>query len=271
MDENKDNRVEETRERRKQSREEKKQDQIARMMFTQLILCVVMTLFVFGVSRLSPNGFNQLRQGYERLTARDMSVSQLWQEVKNVVKTVAKKDDAASVSSLDVQKVNVEASEDVDLGRGGDEQVFAPTSTTLFAPFLVSATICTPVSGTISSPFGYRVNPVTGLWSFHSGIDIAASSGEKVKAAYYGTVSGIGYDESAGNYVVISHSGGLVTKYFHCSKILVGEGMDVRKGEMIALVGSTGMSTGPHLHFIIEINGKKVNPLYVLENDGTKV
>lgn len=272
MDENKEKSGEATRQRNKQKKAEKKSDHIAVMMFTQLILCAMMTLFVFGVSRMSANGYSALKLGYERITSRDMSVSQLWQEVKSVAKTVVKKDASKTAAKIDVEKVNAAKCTDDSLGKGGDdEQVFAPTSTTLFAPFLVSSTICTPVSGRISSPFGYRVNPITGVWSFHSGIDIAAPSGEKIKAAYYGTVSDVGYDDAAGNYVVISHSGGLVTKYMHCSQTLVKKGDNVRKGETVARVGSTGMSTGPHLHFIIEINGKKVNPLYVLENDGSKV
>ncbi|MBQ7654278.1 MAG: M23 family metallopeptidase [Clostridia bacterium] len=272
MDENKEKTGEETRERRKQKESEKKSDHIARMMITQLLLCAVMTLFVVFAGRTGGGGFLQLKEGYNRLTSRDMSVSQLWQEVRNVVKTVVKKDEIKTTSNLFAKKVNIDEALDDSLGKGGeDQQVFAPTGTTLFSPFLVSSTICTPVSGTISSPFGYRVNPITRAWSFHSGIDIAAGYGEKIKAAYYGTVSSVGYDEAAGNFVIISHSGGLVTKYFHCCEILVSEGANVRKGEAVARVGSTGMSTGPHLHFIIEINGKKVNPLYVLENDGTKV
>lgn len=272
MDEINERGGEQLRERRGRKKEEKKEDRIARMMVTQLILCTVMILFVFFISRTGGNGFSSLRQGYERITSRDMSVSQLWQEVKSAAKTIIKKDEKNPAELLSVGTVNLDEKPDDALGKGGDdEQVYAPTNTTAFCPFLVSSTICTPVSGRISSPFGYRINPITGVHSFHSGVDIAAGYGEKVKAAYYGTVSGAGYDSAAGNYVVLTHSGGLVTRYFHCSEILVKEGEKVRKGETIARVGSTGMSTGPHLHFIIEINGKKVNPLYVIENNGTEV
>ncbi len=123
----------------------------------------------------------------------------------------------------------------------------------------------------ISSPFGYRINPVTKNFSFHSGIDIAADEGEKIKAAFFGTVSAVSYDDISGKYIEITHSGGLVTRYLHCSQILAEEGMVVRAGETIALVGSTGRSTGPHLHFVIELDGEKVNPLYVLQVNDNKV
>ena len=227
------------------------------------------TVFIVAISKTGGGAYRSLKDSYEKYTKKDMSVSQLWQEVKSVTKTIVKKEEKADDAG--VKKADATAS-DESLGKGGkDEEVFAPTSATLFSPFMVSSTICTPVSGRISSPFGYRINPITGEWGFHSGLDIAASAGEEIKAAYYGTVSAAGYDNAAGNYVTINHSGGLVTKYMHCSKLLVKQGESVRRGEAIALVGSTGISTGPHLHFIIEINGKKVNPLYVLNNDGTSV
>lgn len=270
MEEIKDATVENSRERRRKKPKEKKDDTITKMMFTQLLLCAVTVAMIFAVSKTGGGTFDTLKQSYEKYTQKDMSVSQLWQEVKNVTKTVVKKQNATD--KLGVTKVNITDRLDSSLAKGGDdEEVFAPTNTTLFAPFMVSTTICTPVSGRISSPFGYRINPITGVWSFHSGLDIAASAGEEIKAAYYGTVTAAGYDDAAGNYVILKHSGGLVTKYMHCSKLLVKEGESVRKGEAIALVGTTGMSTGPHLHFIIEVNGKKVNPLYVLNNDGTSV
>lgn len=117
-----------------------------------------------------------------------------------------------------------------------------------------------PTHGTISSPFGARTSPTEGASSFHNGIDIAAATGTSIAAADGGTVITAGYSSSAGNYVVISHGGGLSTVYMHCSRLLVSEGDTVDKGDVIAKVGSTGISTGPHLHFGVRKNGSYVNP-----------
>ena len=269
MEEN-ENDLQFIRERRKQ-KDERKSDHIARMMVCQFLICTVLVSTVFAVSKLNPNSFEKLKTYYLKYTKKDMSVSEIFGDIKGVAKFF--KNDTKSVSkNLSPDKVNVEVDEDETLGKGGDDmQVYAATNSSLFSPFLVSTSICTPVSGRISSNFGYRVNPVTKKWSFHSGVDIAASSGEKIKSAFYGKITEVGYDDASGNYIVIKHSGELVTKYLHCSKILAKENSVVRQGEVIALVGSTGRSTGPHLHFMIEVCGKKVNPLYVLKNNGTSV
>ena len=111
-----------------------------------------------------------------------------------------------------------------------------------------------PISGTITSRYG-------GRWgSVHTGLDIATSSGTSIKAAAGGTVSYAGWKGSYGNLVVISHGNGIQTYYAHCSSLLVSAGQSVSQGQVIARVGSTGNSTGPHLHFEIRKNGTTLNP-----------
>lgn len=117
-----------------------------------------------------------------------------------------------------------------------------------------------PSSTTISSEYGNRLHPVLGINKFHNGIDIAASSGSTIVAAYTGTVVGAGYNSSMGNYVMIDHGDGLYTIYMHASALYVTNGQNVTKGDKIAAVGSTGRSTGPHLHFGVRLNGSYVNP-----------
>lgn len=119
------------------------------------------------------------------------------------------------------------------------------------------------VSGRITSRFGYRSDTAI---NNHTGVDIAASTGTAILAADSGTVSLVKYDARGyGNYVLISHGGGLFTLYGHCSATYVSPGQSVSKGQKIAAVGSTGYSTGPHLHFEVRvgggINGKRVDPL----------
>ncbi len=118
-----------------------------------------------------------------------------------------------------------------------------------------------PSSSTITSGYGARSAPTDGASTNHRGIDISASSGSGIVAADGGTVAIAGYSSTAGNYVMITHGNGLSTVYMHCSKLLVSAGETVAKGETIAKVGSTGVSTGPHLHFSVRKNGNYVNPL----------
>ena len=106
-----------------------------------------------------------------------------------------------------------------------------------------------PASGRISSAFGNRSSPTEGASTNHKGIDIPAPSGSSIVAAADGKVVISTYSYSAGNYIMIDHGGGLTTVYMHCSQLLVKEGETVKQGQTIAKVGSTGYSTGPHLHF----------------------
>lgn len=118
-----------------------------------------------------------------------------------------------------------------------------------------------PVSGRISCGFGPRVAPTKGASTYHRGIDIAVPSGTVVRAAKEGKVVTATYSSSAGNYVAIYHGGGLYTYYMHNSSLSVSVGDEVTRGQTVALSGSTGISTGPHLHFAIFLGGTYVNPL----------
>jgi murein DD-endopeptidase MepM/ murein hydrolase activator NlpD len=117
-----------------------------------------------------------------------------------------------------------------------------------------------PVPGYITSPYGFRKSPFTGARQFHSGLDIGSPMGTPIRAAMSGRVSAVGWDDSFGNYVVVSHHSGYRTLYAHMSVTRVKSGAYVGTGERIGDVGSTGRSTGPHLHFTVYKNGVTVNP-----------
>ena len=117
-----------------------------------------------------------------------------------------------------------------------------------------------PVTGTITSPFGWRSNPFGGGPEFHQGLDIAAPSGTTVTAAAGGTVIMAQWYGGYGNYILIDHGGGYSTGYGHLSAIYVSTGQAVQRGQAIGAVGSTGQSTGPHLHFEVRIAGRPVDP-----------
>ena len=117
-----------------------------------------------------------------------------------------------------------------------------------------------PSSTRVTSDYGTRVSPMSGASSNHKGIDIGASAGADIIAAADGTVTAASYSSAAGNYVMIDHGGGLYTVYMHASSLLVSPGQTVSAGDVIAKVGSTGISTGSHLHFGVSLNGSYVSP-----------
>lgn len=124
-----------------------------------------------------------------------------------------------------------------------------------------------PVNGyyRISSPYGYRTHPITGKTNYHSGMDIPAPYGTPITAAYNGEVIFAGYGEVFGNYIIVDHGSGYITLYGHNSKNLVKKGDKVVIGQVIAKVGSTGWSTGNHLHFGLKKNGAWTDPYNYLE------
>lgn len=122
----------------------------------------------------------------------------------------------------------------------------------------------TPVTGWVTSFYGYREHPITGEEDFHTGVDIAAAEGTAIQAVLPGTVVEAGWSEVYGNRIVLEHEGGLRTIYCHCSRLLAQEGTVVAQGDRIALVGSTGWSTGPHLHLEAEVDGQREDPLPAL-------
>ncbi len=112
----------------------------------------------------------------------------------------------------------------------------------------------------ISDDYGTRIHPILGTQQFHNGVDMAAPSGSPILAAYDGEVIAASYSPTMGNYIMIDHGDSLITIYMHASSVSVSEGTMVARGEQIGCVGSTGRSTGPHLHFSVRLNGSYVSP-----------
>ena len=112
----------------------------------------------------------------------------------------------------------------------------------------------------ISDDYGYRIHPILNVQQFHNGVDMAAPGGSPILAAYDGTVTAAAYSSTMGNYIMIDHGDNLYTIYMHASKLYVSKGQEVVKGQKIAAVGTTGRSTGNHLHFSVRLNGSYVSP-----------
>ena len=118
-----------------------------------------------------------------------------------------------------------------------------------------------PVSGPVVSPFGYRIHPILGYRKLHTGIDIAVGYGVPIHSSAAGTVIYASWMGGYGNVIIVDHGDGLSTLYAHQSSLAVGSGAQVTRGQTVGYVGSTGFSTGPHLHFEVRVNGNPVDPM----------
>jgi len=123
-----------------------------------------------------------------------------------------------------------------------------------------------PVKGWVTSGFGPRVSPFTEKPAWHDGLDIGAAANAPIQAPAQGRVTAVGFDPKLGILVKLDHGFGIETVYGHLAKSLVKEGQRVKRGEAIALVGSTGLATGPHLHYMVKVNGQALDPVkYILD------
>ena len=169
-----------------------------------------------------------------------------------------------------------ETTEELSSEREITEELKAPMSVAYDGPALPDdatmeclslglSTTITPVYGEISSGFGYRDHPITEEHSFHTGIDIAADVGTPIAAFADGTVEFIGESKAYGLYIQLDHGNGVKSFYCHCSELLYGKGKRIEAGQIIALVGDTGDTTGSHLHLELKKEGVLLNPAYYID------
>lgn len=239
---------------------EKKKNSTNSVMIVQLVVCIFAVVSVFLIGRLSPQTFEFIRDEYNRIMSVDMDAKEIASSAKKVIERAEATDEGQTAEeSTERKNVNTVKS-------AADGEVMAVMSL-----FKSDEEITVPVHGEITSEYGNRTNPVSGEYLMHSGVDIAASQGTEIRAAYSGIVSEVGSNSVGGNYISLVHKDGSETLYCHCSKIIAEKGDVIRAGETIALVGSTGRSTGPHLHFEITVDGKTENPLLYLPNKNGEV
>ncbi len=239
---------------------EKRKGSTNSVMVVQLVVCAFAIVSVFLIGRLSPQTFEFIRDEYNRIMSVDMDAEEIASSAKKVIGRAEGTDDGLTAEkSTEKKSVNTVKS-------AADGEAMAVMSL-----FKSDEEITVPVHGVITSEYGNRTNPVSGEYLMHSGVDIAASQGTEIRAAYSGIVSEVGSNSVGGNYISLVHKDGSETLYCHCSKIIAEKGDVIRAGETIALVGSTGRSTGPHLHFEITVDGKTENPLLYLPHENGEV
>lgn len=240
--------------------ETKEKDYYFPVLVGQTVLFAILTLIIY----LFGND-GDFRKNYLELLDYNLDSAEMTQAVETFRKHLYAGEIFTVLNIKDDFPVGSSAVTEFD-GKGGDDLEYKKAADkTSFAPVFSTVKILPPIEkGRYTSYFGYRISPITGEYGFHSGLDIAASKGTRIRAAFSGKVLKTGFDVKAGNYLYLSHNDGLVTFYCHCSDILVDSGTVVRQGETVALVGSTGYSTGPHLHFEVRKNNIRYNPMWLL-------
>lgn len=233
-------------------KEEKPKSIMTKVIALQLVLSLLISGVLFAVCRNDSDLSQGIKSFYAGICKKDMTVSQILDVFKNVTKSAF----APSIQEEETEETETAAGE-TDVTQTGEKANFSPV--------FLTVNFQNPIeSNNITSLFGYRISPITNVYSLHTGIDIAAPENTEICSAYNGVVEKAEYNEINGNYIIIRHSNTLKTTYNHCNKLLVREGEEVKKGEKIALAGATGYATGNHLHFEVLLNGKYINPLWVL-------
>ncbi|MBR6567379.1 MAG: M23 family metallopeptidase [Clostridia bacterium] len=238
----------------------KEKDYYFPVLVSQIVIFIVLTtvIYLFGAD-------GDFRQNYLALLNYNLDSAEMTQAVETFRKHLY---DGEIFTVLNIKDdFPVAGYVDTDYsGAGGDDIEYRKAADkTSFAPVFSTVKILPPIEkGRYTSYFGYRISPITGEYGFHTGLDIAAGEGTKIRAAFSGKVLKTGFDTKAGNYLYLEHNDGLVTFYCHCSEVLVEKGTVVRQGETVALVGSTGYSTGPHLHFEVRKEDIRYNPMWLL-------
>ena len=262
-------------------KKENKKNYFSRVVIAQIAVCTAVLVIAVILKFVGGNTYTVLRSNYQKLMDDKITVEQVKDTFKSLKAIVPIQNSQQKDGSKSTEK-NTEAqttapaesqtAEPSETGEGGEDKTLEdylstnpkPPKSTSYAPYVTTVPITVPIKGKYTCLFGYRIHPITGKLGFHTGLDIAAKKGTKIAAAYYGTVKEVGKSEGYGNYIILEHADGLETFYGHCDSVLAQKNANVRAGETIAFVGSTGLSTGPHLHFEIRINGITYNPIWAL-------
>lgn len=236
--------------------EKVKKDYYLSVLLSQIFICIFIVALIFVISKNEKG----IKDDFSELIGYSLDSVELGSAIETIKNHFVTDDSQLISDRLNSQKIDLN-------GTGGpDINFLEATKNTSFSPVFATTQICSPIEkGRYTSYFGYRTNPISGDFSFHTGIDIAAPEKTNIRAAFSGKVSKKGYDEQAGNYIYLTHDDGFVTFYCHCSEILVETDTVIRQGETIALVGSTGSATGPHVHFEVRKDGIRYNPVWLLE------
>ena len=231
------------------------------LLVVQMTLCVVLLAVVFTMQYLEPEQYKTLGTYYAKVMSQNRDAAD--DETLRLLTTPITVEQLREWwESWEPEKLaSVFARTDKQAAMGGEETVFPRNAS--YRNVLVSAAARSPLAcdAVITSLYGERSHPISGAWDFHTGIDLAAPAGTGIYPIYPGVVTATGYSQSYGNYVKLQNGENLETIYCHCEDILCKTGDQVTVDDKIATVGSTGVSTGPHLHLSVLAEGYYVDPM----------
>ena len=248
-----------------------KKDFFTIVMIVQSIVCAILIALILFSARSDGKFAQHMKAGYLEFMTTDVTeedFSDAFKTFKDYAAVFLNEKETETVAFFNE---SAETSEDItqeELPTGGIDLEFSSLETLegiCFDDVDTGITMSLPLKEyVITSSFGYRFSPISGETGVHTGLDMAADYGQAIYAAADGIVVDSAWDNSYGNYVKIRHANNTVTIYAHCSSLCVDEGEKVSVGDRIARVGSTGASTGNHLHFEIRKDNIRINPEYEL-------
>ena len=240
-------------------------DRLMSLIFTQSVVCALIILFSFALKLIGGDLYEWEKGVYISDFEDKTSVKEVLSQLSTAVTSSNSADEKEKPTPPETKSDNTLEYAVLSEDDGADAVIDFKEVQTLSSVKIAKLNMVMPLSKyRVTSEYGYRVNPVSGLYKLHSGVDLGANSGEKIYSALDGKVVRSDYASDYGHFVMVDHGDGLCTLYAHCSERLVSVGDTVKQGDVIALVGSTGASTGPHLHFEVRVNNERINPLNVL-------
>lgn len=225
------------------------------IMLVQAIICVAILIFIIITRTVAMPLFDEIKNQYKLIMNTGVDISEQGELVRFINNVV----DNVRMQASEIMN-KLETVQTTDAIGGKITEGYAVSS----GRYFISQPLNAPANGEISSKFGLRKNPFQEETEFHAGLDIAAPKNAHVMSALKGTVTKTGQDKIRGNYIIVQHANNLQTIYQHLNKIYVKENSSVLRGQIIASVGDTGLTTGAHLHFEILVDNISVNPDYAL-------
>ena len=243
-----------------EAKEKKQEEDVNYLFLAQLVVCLAIVGFVFLMQKTNNQFYVEMGDGYKTALEQGVELTGEHELLKFTEDAVSHVRDAA--------KQLIGDSQPVQQGAGGwnpTNTQQAPAGFSLGGYTLREAPSLPLEQFTVTSEYGFRKHPITSESDFHGGLDLAAAEGTPIQAVLPGVVLQVGTSNSYGNYVKILHKDNLVSTYSHMQGATVTQGQKIEKGQQVGNVGSTGISTGPHLHLEFLLNGVRVNPALALE------
>lgn len=247
-----------------------KKDYLTKTLLLQFLVCLILFGLILALKSTNSKFFIEFEKTFSDKLEENLSVDEAKSVFANIKEYETQRATKGKTDTYIVEEETVfvpfeEPSLSAEIIASGGRDIKVSSNKDIpenvsINDYKLSQKMVLPLKGKTTSEFGIRTHPISGDLRFHAGIDIAADKGTAIFSAFDGEVIEAAYDKWNGNYLKIQHDNDIMTVYCHCEKLNVKKGEKIRAGEVIATVGSTGSSTGPHLHFELRIDNISYNP-----------